>query len=79
MSHNNQSGNFFIPLAEFPWLSLFRMLCFIVRIEITGNLIFQALNLFFSGLCTIFFGGVTSVKKKLVLNFGALYLANQIS
>ena len=45
------------------------MLCFIVRIEITGNLIFQALNLFFSGLCTIFFGGVTSVKKKTRFKF----------
>ena len=61
-SHDNQSSNFlFISLADFLRLSLLRIFFSIYRIRINRKIIFSASNSFFSRICTIFFGGVTSL------------------
>ena len=41
MSHNNQSGKFFISLADFPWMFLLRILFFIDWIESLKSLSFK--------------------------------------
>ena len=53
MSQNNLSGNFFISLASFLWLSAQIFFC-ICWIKITWKLIFEVSNSFLNGLRKIF-------------------------
>ena len=70
--------NFFISLADFPWLSRLRIFFSINRIKITGGLIFEASNSFLVDSVRFLLAELIHFKqKKLVLNFDAIYLANQ--